>query len=346
VVAVFGALAVVAVIAVIAFSSDNGLPSGSKFFSASEDIERFTEEEREFMKFITEHRRFYFSKEEYAHRFQIFKQHLRYNKISNANPENTFVLGVNQFSDMTQEEFRYNYLNSEVPKVEGETVDLSGVQAPASVNWVQAGKVTAVENQGQCGSCWSFSATGAIEGAYAIKYNSLKVFSEQQLVDCCGSAYGSYGCNGGQMTGAFSYVKNNGQVLASQYPYTAKQGTCQNKGTPTVYLTGYVNVAQQNSDALLNAVAITPVSVAIEADQPVFQNYKSGVLNSAACGTNLDHGVLAVGYGSDGSTPYWLVKNSWGSSWGESGYIRIFRNSGAGKGICGIAMTPAYPIAK
>jgi cathepsin L len=182
-----------------------------------------------------------------------------------------------------------------------------------------------------------------MEGAWAIKTGTLLSLSEQQLVDCAGGQYGNLGCDGGDMGTAFDYAHDNGMELESAYPYTAMDGTCaydntQVKATPT----GKVFVGQNNALALKTAIAVGPVSVAIEADTFVFQFYSSGILNSKACGTNLDHGVVAVGYGVDASNkPYYIVRNSWGTSWGQKGYVNIAIVDGAG--ICGIQMEPVYP---
>jgi len=204
--------------------------------------------------------------------------------------------------------------------------------------------VTPVKNQGQCGSCWSFSTTGSTEGVNAINGKGLISLSEQQLVDCSG-AYGNQGCNGGLMDNAFQYIIANGGICTeAAYPYTAQDGTCKNTCKKTVMIAGFKDVTHNSDVALATAVAQQPVSVAIEADQSSFQFYSGGVL-TAACGTALDHGVLAVGYGTDTGVEYWKVKNSWGASWGEAGYIRLARgdqyNGGAGQ--CGIYSDPSYP---
>eukprot|EP00483_Globobulimina_turgida_P000685 UN00685 len=220
------------------------------------------------------------------------------------------------------------------------------VDAPDSVDWTTKGVVTPVKDQGQCGSCWAFSTTGSLECDYAIKTGTLNSLSEQQLVDCAPITDGCMGCNGGQMDGAFKYVQKNGGLCSeSEYSYTAKNGQCKASSCGTKYnaLTGYTDVQSDSSDALMNAVAAGCVSVAIEADQTAFQHYSSGVL-TGTCGTNLDHGVLVVGYGTSGSNDYWKVKNSWGASWGDQGYIDICRNCGKNgrKGECGILMEPSF----
>jgi len=205
--------------------------------------------------------------------------------------------------------------------------------------------VTPIKNQGQCGSCWSFSATGAIEGALVAEGGSLASLSEQQLVDCS-TSYGNDGCNGGLMDYAFEYViAHKGITSEKNYPYSATgPNACQSK--PSVAsISGYCDVAQNNEKALAFAVSKAPVSVAIEADQSCFQFYSGGVMADKSCGTQLDHGVLAVGYGTSGSQKYWNVKNSWGTSWGLNGYIWLGKDVAGtgGAGICGIAMQPSMP---
>ena len=219
----------------------------------------------------------------------------------------------------------------------------NGAGAPAdAVDWTTKNAVTPVKNQQRCGSCWAFSTTGSVEGAYAIASGTLTSLSEQDLVSC--DHNGDQGCNGGLMDNAFKWIESNGLCTEDDYPYTSGSGitgTCKTTCKPAVTITGFTDVPQQDETALQSALAQQPVSVAIEADKSAFQLYKSGVLDSASCGTKLDHGVLAVGYGTDSASgkDYWKVKNSWGATWGESGYIRMVR----GKNMCGIAMSASYP---
>eukprot|EP01084_Bolivina_argentea_P302401 521966_1 len=223
------------------------------------------------------------------------------------------------------------------------------IDVPDSVDWTTHDPpvVTPVKNQGQCGSCWSFSATGAMECQYAIKTGTLNSLSEQQLVDCAGIRYGCEGCNGGEMTGAMKYAANEGGLCSeTEYPYTARGGECKASSCGTKYdaSTGVDKVTPDDSSALQAAVAQGCVSIGIEADQTAFQHYKSGVLDGK-CGTSVDHGVLIVGYGSESGQDYWKVKNSWGDTWGEDGYVLICRNCNKNgeDGECGILTQPAVP---
>merc|ERR1712232_642480 len=208
-----------------------------------------------------------------------------------------------------------------------------------SIDWVAKGAVTPVKNQQQCGSCWAFSSTGALEGAFFKTTGKLQSLSEEDLVQC--NSITDHGCKGGLMDNAFNWVQQNGICSEEAYPYTSGSGTtgtCKKTCTPIVTITGHTDVPSNDESALKAAVSQQTVSVAIEADKSAFQLYKGGVLDNSACGKQLDHGVLVVGYGTDGKD-YWKVKNSWGATWGEQGYIRMVRN----KNQCGIASQPSYP---
>lgn len=290
------------------------------------------------------HSKLYGSSEEEGLRYQIYKSNVlkiqEHNKQANAG-KHTYVLGVNQFADMTQSEFKAIYLGTNANKRPANIKSLP-TAVPSSVDWRSKNAVSEVKNQGSCGSCWAFSAVGSLEGLHAIKTGALTEFSEQQLVDCS-SSFGNEGCNGGLMDSAFQYVVKNGIETESDYPYTGEDGTCAASSAKTSWkINGFVDVPANVSSQLQAAVALNPVSVAIEADGFSFQFYFGGVYTNTDCGTNLDHGVLVVGYGSDSGQNYWIVKNSWGGSWGESGYIRILDN-GDGPGICGILMSASYP---
>jgi len=222
---------------------------------------------------------------------------------------------------------------------------LPHVPADKSLDWRTKGGVNAVKNQQQCGSCWAFSATGSMEGLSRTMdgkdTGKLLNLSEQQLVDCS-QAQGNQGCNGGLMDNAFQFVIANGGICDEKsYPYVAQDQTCQTTCKPVFNIKGFTDVTPGSEDQLMSASTKTPVSIAIEADQQVFQFYSGGVLDDASCGTQLDHGVLVVGYGNAASDqkPYWIVKNSWGAQWGEKGYIRMVR----GKNQCGLSAEPSYP---
>lgn len=280
--------------------------------------------------------------------------------IENVNAQNlTYALAHNHFSGMDIDDFR-DYIHSNgfyTPhtKPVGLRSRMHNPRSPpASIDWVANGAVTPVKNQGQCGSCWSFSTTGALEGAYYISHGTLESFSEQQLVDCDNLKNGGkdHGCNGGLMDNAFDWIGGNqGLCSESDYPYTSgtttTAGSCQ-KQCSNVMSSGvidYVNVSPSSDNEMMQAVAHQPVSVAIEADQKDFQLYSSGVF-SGSCGTNLDHGVLVVGYGEMEGDDFYKVKNSWGTTWGSDGYIYLGRGDqyNNGDGQCGVLLQASYPI--
>merc|ERR1712194_512562 len=222
---------------------------------------------------------------------------------------------------------------SGLPK--GGVHEYNGETLATTVNWITKGAVTPVKDQGQCGSCWAFSSTGGTEGSWEVATGSLVSLSEQQLVDCSKQ---NSGCNGGLMDYAFSYYKGTSIASESSYPYTARDGSCKSSYTtaiPQGGVTGYKDVSSSSS-SLMSALNSQPVSVAVQADQSAFQRYSGGIVTSG-CGTSFFHGVLAAGY--DSAQGYFLVKNSWGASWGDAGYLKI----GTSGNVCGITSQPSYP---
>jgi cathepsin L len=250
--------------------------------------------------------------------------------------ESGAILGATPFSDLTADEFAALPIRgftpaakSGLPKVG--VHEYSGETLAESVDWTTKGAVTVVKDQGQCGSCWAFSTTGGLEGAWQLSSGNLVSMSEQQFVDCSKQ---NSGCNGGLMDYAFEFAEGTAVATEDSYAYTARDGSCKSSFTtaiPQGGVTGYSDVSTSAS-ALKSALNSNPVSVAIQADQSVFQQYTGGVITSG-CGSNLDHGVLAVGY--DGDTI--KVKNSWGSSWGVQGYVSMDASQ------CGITTSASYP---
>ncbi|XP_042032459.1 ervatamin-B-like [Salvia splendens] len=278
-------------------------------------------------------------------RYQIFKDNVAHIERHNQEGKHTYKLGINEFADLTNEEFLAKYARSSVPSF-NVTSNQSSFEykctkhVPHRLDWRDYNAVTPIQNQGDCGSCWAFSAVAAIESIVAIRSGKLTRLSQQHVLDC---NYEHDTCEGGLIHNAFEFViKNGGLASAIDYPYTAIQGKCSNNKPSSLSLniTGYSVVPQNNEKALLKAVANQPIAVYIDAS--TFQFYKSGVM-TGKCGTRLNHGVVIVGYGKEDGVKFWLLKNSWGRGWGENGYMKLKRKVHAKEGMCGIAMFPVYP---
>ncbi|KAL0849602.1 hypothetical protein ABMA28_013861 [Loxostege sticticalis] len=282
-----------------------------------------------FEDFVQTYNKEYTNEAEKQARFEIFKNNLENINMKNKMSQSA-VFGITQFSDLTQEEFTQTFTGCVMPG--GETTcsrtslasNATGVAAPENFDWRNQNKVTSVKNQQQCGSCWAFSTAGTIEGQYAMKHNQLVDLSPQQLVDCSRS---NHGCHGGWMSAAILDTAEFGGLMSWQsYPYMASQGMCRaNAGQITAQVTGCRNFAVASEEDLKQTLAqVGPLSIALAASS--WNHYTGGIYDASMCDQNIDHAVLLVGYGTENGKPYWTIKNSWGSQWGESGYIRISRN--------------------
>lgn len=297
-----------------------------------------TSADYEFMRYVTEYGKTYATKAEFDMRAGVFKESLQAIEEHNA-AGNTHQLGLNHLSDLTHHEYKklLGYRSDLRPERQ-EAELLSEENLADSADWRTKGAVTGVKNQGQCGSCWAFSTTGAIEGAREIAGQGLTSLSEENLVECSKQ---NHGCKGGAMVLGFMYAEEHPLMTEAAYPYTSgtgKQGSCKYESSEGVgKVRGFKDVGKSASQ-MKAAIMKGPVSVAIEADKTVFQHYRSGVITGGACGTKLDHGVLAVGYGEEDGEPYFLVKNSWGPSWGDEGYVKIGQSN-----VCGILADASYP---
>ncbi|XP_054785214.1 zingipain-2-like [Prosopis cineraria] len=319
------------------------------FQASSRTLQEASMKERH-EQWMVQYGRVYKDPQEKEKRFNIFKQNVEYIEGFNSAGAKPYKLGINHFADLTNEEFtasRNRFKGhmcssiSRTPSFKYENV----TDVPSSVDWRKQGAVTPVKNQGQCGCCWAFSAIAATEGITKLSTGKLISLSEQELVDCDTGV--DQGCEGGLMDDAFKFIiKNKGITSEANYPYKGVDGTCDanEEANHVATINGYEDVPANSEQALQKAVANQPVSVAIDASGSDFQFYSSGIF-TGSCGTELDHGVTAVGYGVSDDTEYWLVKNSWGTQWGEEGYIRMQRNVDAQEGLCGIAMQASYPTA-
>ncbi|XP_022724094.1 low-temperature-induced cysteine proteinase-like [Durio zibethinus] len=329
----------------------------SEYSMVEHELNAFLSEERVvemFQQWKEKHGKIYQHAEEAEKRFENFKRNLKYilernEKRKSAKGEHR--VGLNKFADMSNEEFRKAYLsNVKRPFNKRSTLSrnigrkVKSCDPPSSLDWRNYGIVTGVKDQGSCGSCWAFSSTGAMEGINALVTGDLVSLSEQELVDCDST---NYGCDGGYMDYAFEWVINNGGIdTETDYPYKGVDGTCNitKEETKVVSIDGYQDVEESDS-ALLCAVAQQPVSVGIDASSIAFQLYTGGIYNGS-CSDNpddIDHAVLIVGYGSEDDEDYWIVKNSWGTSWGMDGYFYLKRNTDLPYGVCAVNAMASYP---
>ncbi|KAG9452516.1 hypothetical protein H6P81_005420 [Aristolochia fimbriata] len=301
-----------------------------------------------FTRFARTYGKTYASIAEIKHRFRIFVDSLQLIRSTNSKSL-PYTLGINRFADMTWDEFRSHHLGasqncSAAASAAGIPNTLKSTAVPERKDWREEGIVSPVKAQGHCGSCWTFSATGALEAAYAQATGNQILLSEQQLVDCAFN-FDNNGCRGGLPSHAFEYIKYAGGLdTAESYPYTATNGVCRFRPEAVgVKVRASVNVTEGDEAELRYAVGVVrPVSVAFQVI-PEFRLYKGGVFTTDSCKTgpmDVNHAVLAVGYGVEQGVPYWLVKNSWGQDWGLDGYFKMVM----GKNMCGIATCASFPI--
>ncbi|CAH0545767.1 unnamed protein product [Brassicogethes aeneus] len=295
-------------------------------------------------KFKKNHKKSYKSLVEERLRYEIFTSNLKIIEKHNtkyAQGLTTFKKGVNKFADWSADEF-LAFLKLSGPSNKDKSGEFfkSNDTLPTEVDWRNRGAVTEVKDQATCGSCWAFSATGSLEGQLQIQKGNLTSLSEQNLIDCS-KKYHNSGCNGGLMENAFKYIKDHGIMSEESYPYFGFDGVCMfDDFRIAATISGYVAIQEGNENDLKAAVGtIGPISACLYATED-FQLYELGIFNDEHCPSyTLNHGVLVVGYGSENGLDFWIVKNSWGSSWGEHGYIRMVR----GKNLCGIATEASYP---
>jgi C1A family cysteine protease len=296
----------------------------------------------------SQHGREYASTEEENYRYTVFLTNYQYIQSYNAANIRT-TLALNQFADLRNDEFA-SVMTSGVTKddlkkghSEKAPKILSTESIPDYVNWVQAGYVTPIKNQEQCGGCWAFAAASSMESFYALTGGPLTSFSAQELIDCVGTCDGCDGCS--NLYNALQWTSVYGIESWDSYPFEGQQGSCQYSQAQVISRnSGFENVAENNMDQFLAAIAQQPVNVGIEASQNVFQFYSTGVIGSD-CGDEIDHAVTAVGYGSYNGENVYLIKNQWGTTWGQEGYGFISGNPNAngGSGACGILSCPVYP---
>jgi KDEL-tailed cysteine endopeptidase len=298
-----------------------------------------------FATFVTDFKRDYSSSEETQLRRRIFAQNYRRIAIFNNQPRQTVTLGVNQFADLTDEEFAAQYLArpKTPPSILHKPRHPKAADLNLDIDWVKKGKVSPVKDQGICGSCWTFSSISVVETLHAIRKNSSPVrLSEQQLVDCCRTVM-SNGCHGGEPPEAFDYIRKNGITLNENYPYRAEDLECKKDVPAFLKIQGYLNITPGNNTEMEKIILNQTIAVELNASPYVFRFYKSGVVDAGCPSDIINHAVTIVGAGTDeNNVPYWLVRNSWSATWGDKGHLRLKRHSDGMPGPCGVALWAKY----
>jgi len=278
---------------------------------------------------------------EVVHRYGVWLKNMQFIMEHNAKGLSHRV-AMNEFGDLTTEEWTQRLGTERVNVPPVKALHKPHTPPPTAWDWRDHHAVNPVQNQGQCGSCWAFTSADAVSGLWAINTGMLFPVSVQEMVDCS-AQQGNQGCNGGEMTNAFQWVIDNGGICDWQeYQYTAQDGTCMSANcTNVATIKSYHSVPEGDEATLMTAAYGQPVSAAVQADGQSFQFYQSGVIDDPACGTEIDHGVTLVGWGTDATLKkdYWLLRNMWGTAWGENGYVRVVR----GKNMCGVAEAASYP---
>ena len=296
---------------------------------------------QEFKRFLFYHNKLYRSAEEFSYRFQVFQDNIALIRSHNS-LGSSVILSANKFADLTHEEFKdkYTQVINKAPKEPTEIY--SGDSVPPAVDWRDLGAVTDVENQTPyCKASWAFASVGAIEGIWQISKNPLIDLSVQQILDCQEST-GSHGCEGGNDDDAFLYAMDNGLTSDIIYPYIHTNETCKAVAPNQIItkISNYTDITPRDGGSIVAAVSIQPVVAGVESDQYVWQFYQQGIITKF-CGQVPNHYILIVGYNLTDNS--YVCKNSWGSDWGESGYVRINIGTGGGPGTCGIQTLISYP---
>ncbi len=306
----------------------------------------------QFENYVKKFNKKYLNNTEYTSRFKIFAKNIQTIQENNLKSKN-IIMRYNQFTDLTLDEFtsQFNSFNK-IRHFDCDLYATDNLAAGNSIDWRTSNYVSSIKDQGNCNAGWAFASSGAVESASAIAYNvSVNELSTEQVIECTyGFEYNCYQCDGGDISGSFKHIRKTGLCALSTYPYSSSNGSVSYcKGClPISFLTNCFNVKKNNETLLKQAVFQRPVASYLDVSTEIFQHYSGGIIGQFDCGTEPNHGILIIGYGEENSgQKYWLVKNSWGISWGIDGYVKIARTESTSSiGACGIAKNPSFPIIK